>query len=284
LILLTGATGYLGSKLLRALIVRRQEVVILKRTTSDTSRIKSLLDQCIYVDINSSSIASVFKRYDIKSIFHVATTYGRKGESALEMVETNVVFPLTLLQYGVMSGLSYFFNTSTTLPSNINPYALTKKHFEDWLKVNSKLCKTINIQPAYFYGPEDDSSKFISMIINKIQAREPSIELTSCEQKRDFFHVDDLVSAYMILFDRKESLGDYSNFEIGSGSAVALKTVVTMIAELMNYNSKQLKFGALKNRENEPLELKANLDDISRLGWRPGISLEDGLKSTIFKQ
>lgn len=75
-ILLTGATGFLGSYILERLIKSDYDVVILKRSFSDTWRINHLLDQVISYDIDKVSIDQPFIDNKIRAVIHTVTNYG----------------------------------------------------------------------------------------------------------------------------------------------------------------------------------------------------------------
>ena len=71
------------------------------------------------------------------------------------------------------------------------------------------------------YGPNDDENKFVLFLIKKILQNE-SIQLTKCEQKRDFIYIDDLVEAYFLAvenFDNSLSQIFYEH-EVSSGEVI----------------------------------------------------------------
>ena len=77
-ILLTGATGFLGSHLLKYLFKKRYEVVVLKRSTSDVSRITKIIDNVTTYNIDETPIELAFKSHKIDVVMHLATSYGKK--------------------------------------------------------------------------------------------------------------------------------------------------------------------------------------------------------------
>lgn len=281
MILLTGATGYLGSHLLKAFVNKNKEVLILKRSGSKTARLQDFIRKIPFENIDEVEIGRLFKKYPISQIVHCATCYGRHGESTIELFKTNVSFPLELAHFGAAHGLKAFYNTSTSLPENLNTYALSKKHLESWLFKYSDRFKVINIKPEYFFGPGDDQSKFITMLIYKMRNNADQIPLSAGDQKRDFFYIDDLVNAYQKLISNESLLEPLSSFEIGSGQNISLKALVLKIAQQLEYNTTKLDFGAIPTRPNEIMESKADLTAIKRIGWSPEISLNEGLIRTI---
>ena len=93
-ILLTGATGFLGSHLLEALIREGYKVVILKRSTSDVWRIAHLLDQITSLDVDKEPIETAFYRDRVDTVIHTACHYGRNSDSSCSVLDTNLMFGL----------------------------------------------------------------------------------------------------------------------------------------------------------------------------------------------
>ena len=77
-VLLTGATGFLGSHLLKTLVSKGYEVIVLKRTTSDMWRLKGFENTFISYDIDQVPLQKVFEDQYIDTIIHTACMYGRQ--------------------------------------------------------------------------------------------------------------------------------------------------------------------------------------------------------------
>ncbi len=88
-ILLTGATGFLGSHLLHRLLKLNYDVVILKRSTSNTWRIESVLSKIKCYDIDKVAIEKPFEEQKIDAVIHTVTNYGRNNSSVSTIVDTN---------------------------------------------------------------------------------------------------------------------------------------------------------------------------------------------------
>ena len=96
-ILLTGATGFLGSYLLKDLLLKGYKVVILKRSTSNTDRLESLLDQCVSYDVDIQPLELAFEKQRIDVVIHLACHYGRNDDPIHEVIESNLIFGLRIL-------------------------------------------------------------------------------------------------------------------------------------------------------------------------------------------
>ncbi len=114
-ILLTGGTGYLGSKILHQLVARNYPVILLKRSFSNTDRIKELIPKIVVYDIDRVPLETIFCENSVDVIVHCATDYGREKTNPLHVVETNLIFPLALLESGKQHNIECFINTDTIL-------------------------------------------------------------------------------------------------------------------------------------------------------------------------
>ena len=289
-ILLTGATGFLGSHLLNRLLAEKFPVVVLKRRQSNLRRIQPVLGavKAVY-DLEDQGIVRAYGEQPIDIVAHCATDYGRKNTDALQIVQANLILPLTLLQEGKKHGLKIFLNTDTLLDKRINDYSLSKRQFSDWLHNASNQGEKgligINVALEHFYGPDDDSSKFVSWLIDCLFKKVDKIPLTSGEQKRDFIYIDDVVEAFMKILGKAEGLrSGFHRYEVGTGHTTAIKDLVNSISKLCGPHMTQLDFGRLAYRPNEVMDSKVDLGPLTELGWSAKIALDEGLRQTVEKE
>lgn len=281
-ILLTGATGFLGSHLLKRLLKEKHEVIILKRSFSNTKRIEKELIQISSYNIDKCALEEVFKEQSkIDIIIHTATCYGRSGENICKLYQSNTAFPLQLLELSEKYHVGLFMNTDTVLKEDLNEYALSKKQFLDWGKrfAAQRKIQFINMKLEHMYGPDDDDSKFVSYIIKKCKENVKELKLTQGDQQRDFIYIDDVVNAYLALLTEK-SEEEFQEYEVGTGKAIKICDLVKMI-HTMTKSKTQLHFGAIPYRENEIMESKADLHLLKMLGWKSRVSIESGLERCI---
>ncbi|XPV70018.1 MAG: NAD-dependent epimerase/dehydratase family protein [Halarcobacter sp.] len=287
-IIITGASGFLGSYLLKSFVNSRHEVIALKRITSTTYRIESYLEKVTLYDIDKVNLEDIFKNHKIDIVINTVTNYGRKDSKVSSIVDTNLIFGLKLLEECVNNNVKAFINTDTSLDRNINAYALSKSQLVDWMKfLSNKNTKIINIKIEYMYGPLDDENKFIYWLINQLKQNVKKIDLTSGIQKRDFIYIDDIVSAYEIIVKNIDSFPNDEEFELGSGNSIEVKKFIELIVEELQTKIKidtNLNFGAISYRNNENMEMKANIKKLNELGWKSEVSLRNGIKNIIDKK
>lgn len=279
-IVVTGASGYLGSQLSNYL-ASKHDVFALVRNSSSVHRLDK--ERMNVKRANSRhELDEVLSSIKPDIVINTAALYGRKGELYSDLVEANINFPLQLFELAEKHGVTAFIHTGTSLPDNISAYALTKSTFPKLIKHKNFQQKFINIELEHFYGPGDDESKFISYVIKQCEIGS-KIELTSGEQERDFIYIKDVLSAYEILLSSLDMFSAYESIPLGSGEVIQVKDVVKTICKLCN-SATELKFGAIPMRENELMHSCADLTKIKNLGWVAKHSLYKGLTLTISKE
>ncbi len=285
-ILLTGATGFLGSHLLKALVNKGYEVVVLKRSTSNMWRLKGFENTFISYDIDQVPLQKVFQEQPIDTVIHTACVYGRKGESIQQILKTNLMLGVELLTVAIDFNTKHFLNTSTLLGKQINAYALSKKQFEEWLKLASNKIQVVNLKLELMFGEQDGNDKFTSWILNELQQEKNIIPLTAGTQKRDFIYIDDVVSAYLTCLEQALQLKDFNDIEVGTGVLTPVKTFVILVKEVLEKLKgkpikTQLNFGALPYREGEIMEPQVDNSRLCSLGWQPKRSLEENIERFV---
>lgn len=283
-VLLTGATGYLGSHLAHALIASGVRVSALKRATSSLNRLTDILPQIEMFDIDIGGVEAPFKKNGhIDAVIHTATCYGRNSESDVKVFKANTLFPLDLLQTATLFNTDTFFNTDTILYEYLGSYALSKRQFSQWGKLLSERAKIqfVNIRLEHIYGPNDDPSKFTSWLIRQCIDGATRIPLTKGEQKRDFIYIEDVVAAYLLMLEQLSGKQKtWHEIGLGSGNPVTIKNFAEMVKKLSG-SACELDFGAVPYRSNEIMSSSADTETLNSMGWRSQWNLESGLKKAI---
>ena len=127
------------------------------------------------------------------------------------------------------------------------------------------------------YGPKQDFNRFIPIII-KACIKNKKFPCSEGKQFRDFIHVNDVLNAIIFSLLKKNAKGEIIN--IGSGKPKKIKSII-------NYLKKKLKgghpeFGKIKLRKDEILKIYPSIYKAKKiLNWKPKISFDSGLNSTI---
>lgn len=280
--LITGGTGFLGGHLLRALLARNFDVTVLKRRDSDLWRIADVQHRCRLFDLDETPMARIFDRDLPDVIVHCATNYGRKAEPVTDIIAANLTLPLALLEAAAARKVPVFINTDTILDKRVSFYSLSKKHFVEWLRLFATQVTCVNVAIEHFFGPNDDRSKFVTKIISDLLGDATVIDLTAGEQRRDFIYIDDVVDAFLRIFEFALSRdAGFHHFEIGSSQTVSIREFVLLAQRLAGNSKTDLRFGALPYRDNEVMESHVDTSALEALGWRPHVTLEEGLRRTM---
>jgi nucleoside-diphosphate-sugar epimerase len=286
-IFITGATGFLGSSLIRKFLSKGYNVHALIRKNSDRSRLINL-PNINYIESQEDYIHNFFKENQIDILIHTACNYGRGNESHKEILNTNINLGVELINLCDKFNVPLFINTHSTLPRNLNIYSSSKHDFKDILKKRKGPTKIFNFVFDHMYGPNDDENKFVLFLIKKILSNE-SIQLTKCEQKRDFIYIDDLVKAYFLAvenFDNSLSQVFYE-YEVSSGEVIVLKDFVNeLFFQLSKHDNlkNNINFGAIDYRKGEQMNISLDSKSLYSIGWEAKTNLSCGIKKVINSQ
>ncbi len=127
------------------------------------------------------------------------------------------------------------------------------------------------------YGPEQDTNRFIPIIINGC-IKNKKFACTEGKQFRDFIHVDDVIDSILKSLTNKKAKGEI--FNIGSGKPKKIKNIIVEIKKIIK--SGQPQYGKIKMRKDERLKMYPSIKKVRKLiNWSPKISFKKGIKNTI---
>jgi GDP-L-fucose synthase len=141
----------------------------------------------------------------------------------------------------------------------------------------------ISLMPTNLYGPGDNfhlqDSHVLPALLRKFhEAKESNASAAviwgTGQPLREFLHVDDLASAAVFLMQNYSGAGPVN---VGTGEEVSISALALLVAEAVGFG------GRVEHDTSKPDGTPRKLLDISRLlalGWKPGISLREGLKTT----
>ena len=123
------------------------------------------------------------------------------------------------------------------------------------------------------------------LVVRSLLANESRLALTGGEQQRDFIYIDDAIAALLCVtrFAESAPVGFYE-LEVGRGEPTRLRDFVELAKRLCPSAQTVLDFGALPYRTNEVMSIAASTEKLRALGWRPCVSLEEGLRRMIAEE
>ncbi|RTY66266.1 NAD-dependent epimerase/dehydratase family protein [Flavobacterium bomense] len=287
-ILLTGGTGFLGSHILKSLLNLNYNVIVLVRNSSDLYRIENLRQkiQLFYLNENHKNLGDLFLNNLIDTIIHTATEYGR-GCSLSSILETNLIFPIKLIEEGIKKDLKLFINTDTFFgkpvykeSSYLNEYTISKKYFLDYLSDPKRNLKIVNMRLEHIFGENDSDNKFVTSILIQLIQNKQEVLLTDGLQKRDFIYIDDVVNAYLKVLESNEHLENFTEFEVGRGESIKVRYFVQTLSEIIHSKS-ELKFGAIGTREGEIQDSVAKLSKLKEIGWEFKYDIKQAIQRMV---
>ncbi len=285
-IVLTGASGFLGRRIGQRLLDAGH---VLLAVTHNPAAVRQALRpspglRVLPWDPDLTERGARLAAVD--AVIHTACCYGRNGESAATLLDANVAQPLRLLEEWQPRPGGVFLYANTLLPSEVNPYALSKHAFASWgrhLAATQKNWLFADLRLSQMYGPDDDASKFHAWIIRACLRGEVELRLTAGEQTRDFTHVDDILEAFLAVLAQASGLVGYCALEVGTGVGHTIREFVESVRALTATASRPV-YGALPYRAHEPMRLVADPSALAVLGWQARIDFCSGLTDTIAKE
>lgn len=293
--LVTGAAGFIGSNLVDALVAKGHSVVCVDDESSiSTDKFHwNPATENHKVDIcDLSGMKGLFK--DVDFVFHLAaeSRIGITMENPVKAFMTNVVGTANVLQCSRNSGVKrvMFSSTSSVYGRNkspnseaqqddpLNPYSVSKAAGEKACTMYWELFGLETVIFRYFniYGPREPKNgpyaPVIGIFARQRAAGEALTVVGDGLQRRDFTHVNDVVSANLLAAESKMGKSDLGTvFNVGTG----VNHSVLELAEMM---SKNIKF--IPERPGEMRETLADNSKTKRvLGWEPTVRLEDYIMS-----
>ncbi len=285
-ILLTGASGFLGSALALHWLKAGHHVALLLRPASKLHRLQGL-DLSFHIGrcTTDAEVDDFLRRAQPELVVHTACSYGRQGETNLQIFDANLRLGVVITQALQRSTQpATFINTGSALAPDVSFYALSKHQFSQWGRMlalqSGGEFKFVNVLLQHMYGPGDHVSKFTTHVLHACQRNDAVLKLTAGEQVRDLIYIDDVVHAYDVLVTKREQLEVAQDIDLGSGAAPTIRQFVETVHRL-TASQTELQFGALPYRPNEAMHCQANIDRILQFGWQPAFGLEAGLQKTI---
>ncbi len=274
-VLLLGGTGYLGCNIARALSSLGHKVICVVRRTSDISGLKDLKSVQL-ISNNPDQIELTFEQEDISWVVNGVCTYKPNASLYGDMLEANVLFPLSVLNLSIKHGVQNFMTMGTALPDDFNVYSFSKAKFSDFGLFLSRHdgVNFADLKLEMFYGGNfEPDNRFLKYCKTKLKSNDPLL-LTKGNQRRDIIRVEDVTRLVCHLINSNYVKG-YKVLPVGTGECYSIKKIVEYMKRKCNSKSKLL-FGAKEIRNGEPDTL-ADTSWYSDIGFRVTYDFFEGL-------
>lgn len=305
-VLVTGATGFVGSCLVRRLVDMNKEergmspieVHIFVRGKSDKWRIADLLGRVHshQVDLRDADIVEkAVCKISPTVIYHLATYGGfnfQKDTPAI--LESNLTGTVNLIRACERIKFDYFINTGSSSEYGIKSHPMNES---DMLKPVgdygvSKAAATLFCQSRALekglpvitlrlfspYGPWDDPQRLIPYVIKSL-LRGESPHLSTPKSVRDFIYIDDVLDIFLKVI--KVPVSTEAIYNVGAGVQYSIGEVVSVITDIIGNGIKPV-WGKVISQRPEPAFWLADIGKAGKeLGWLPSRPLRAGLGKTI---
>lgn len=285
-VLVTGASGFIGSHLCRALSKAGSEVhAVSRKPHAGEQPVRWWQGDLADFDATRRLLAAI--RPDV--IFHLTGhAWGAPGlEHVLPTLRSdltaavNVLTVATELKTGRIILTASLEEPQSSDPELVpaSPYAAAKWASGAYARMFHKLYQTpatvVRIYMAY--GPGQPDQKLIPYVIRSL-LNEETPKLSSGQRLIDWIYIDDVIDGLLAAAQAKGTEG--RTIELGSGTLVSIREVVE---ELVRLSAPRVgpSFGALRSRPVEPVRAANIQDTYDRIGWRPLTPLAKGLELTV---
>jgi UDP-glucose 4-epimerase len=290
--IVTGGAGFIGSHLADALLARGDDVLVIDNLSRGVREHVPDGAELVERDLRER-VDDVFAQFRPDACFHLAAqadvrvSVAKPDEDALH----NVIGTIHVLQAALEQGAKVVFSSTggaiygeCDRPAReddplepLSPYGTAKLAAEEYVAMWNRLHGSQHtvLRYANVYGPRQEAELeggVVAIFFQQFRRGEPVTIFGDGLQTRDFVHVSDVVAATLAAHDA-EGL-----FNVGSGH----ETTILELHELARRAS---------GTEGEPVLAPERLGEIRRsvldpahaeegLGWKPKLSLEDGLRQT----
>jgi nucleoside-diphosphate-sugar epimerase len=293
--LVTGASGFVGSHLVRRLLKDGAEVHVLARNESPLSAINDVTERITVhrIGANSQSVVSAVECAQAEIVFHVAAHFKAEHEIAdvRALVDSNIAFTADLLEGMKQTGSNKLINTGTAWQhfhdAEYDPvclYAATKQAAEDLITYyrNAFGIRSITLKLFDTYGPGDVRKKLFHAF-HQASASEAPLPFSGGDQLLDLVHIDDVVEAFVLA---AKLCGEFKpsqteTFGISARERITLRDAAKLYESISGLNL-NIAWGARPYRIREVMNPWSRCKQLPN--WMPSISLEYGIRSLLARE
>jgi len=303
-ILVTGASGFIGSHITPKLTSLGHEIVSLQSDLRDHQAVQTEVAHA-----NPDIIVHLAARTEVEKSFYEQATFSDINytgtvnliEAAVKLPNLqNFVFASTMEVYGwqpvsdvirdqidvanvheqITTG-QIAFDEDTPVHPNA-PYAVAKYACEKYIEYAHRclgLPYTI-IRQTNAYGRKDNNYFVTEQIIYQMLTNPEVCNLGYGEPYRNFIHIDDLIEAWVTVIDQPDASRNQL-FCLGPNNAIRIADYAQLIADKLNWSG-EIRWNTKWPRPGEIYLLNSRNDCITQAtGWEPKIDLNTGLDLTI---
>lgn len=293
-VFVTGASGFIGAHVTRALLASGHSVTALVVPGDSLWRLEEAIGKFSVVTgrvADRDLLRRALNEFRPEACIHLAWyaepgNYLTSPENIASLTDSLSLLD-ELIQTGcrqvIMAGTCAEYDTEKGFLREDTPARPTTLYAATKLAgclIGQQLAAAAKINFAwgrifYPYGPQEDPRRLVPAAICALQQGR-SFPATLGEQVRDYIFIEDVAAAFCVMLEKQAN----GVFNISSGAPVTIRHLLETIAVLMG-RSDLTQFGAMAYRDWEPPFICGDNSRLKQLGWRPEYTLSQGLLQTI---
>ena len=302
--LVTGGAGFIGSNLVRYILAKGHDVVVVDNfATGKRRNIADFLDKVEFVEGDIRHRPTMDKAVaGAAAVFHEAAlgSVPRSVEDPATSHDANVNGTLTVLEAARAAGVRrVIFAASSSAYGNrdespkheamaplpVSPYAASKVACECYMRAYAACYGMETLSLRYFnvFGPYQDPegayAAVIPAFVSHILQKQRPVVFGDGEQSRDFCYIDNVCEANWLAANAPAEACDGAAINIACHAQTSLNEILAMLTELMNSDIKA------EYADPRPGDVKHSLADVSlakkTIGYEPKVFFADGLGKAI---
>ena len=310
-VLITGVTGFIGSHLAEKLVEKYEVYGVVRRVANRRlAAIKKILADITLVTGDLSdyvSIRNALKTIKPDVVFHLGalTPVRDSFERPFEYQQVNFLGTINVAHAMlelpdpetrklIAASTAEVYGSQEKRPLKeetvlkpTSPYAVSKAAADIYLQMMFQtygLNGTI-LRPANTYGRKFDVSFMVEYLVTQMLKGE-KVYIGAPNSVRDYMCVDDHVNAYLLAMKKEEAKGQV--FNVGTGVGTSNRELAERIADKIGYDKNSMVIGSYPPGypyrplvSDQPHIVLDATKIKTRLGWRPTVSLDDGIDKVI---
>jgi UDP-glucose 4-epimerase len=301
-ILITGATGFIGSAMYNHLQKLGYQIFVIDNLSFGNRDFINISNENLFIQdiLDENNVQIIIAKVQPQWVIHLAAIHFIPfcNENPMLSSNTNIIGTRNILRAceNTKSVEKFFFastaavypisdigykETDPTFPMDI--YGLSKiagehlcQEFHLRTGVPTIICRFFNA-----FGPNETNPHLIPAIQEQVNAGKRIIQLGNLEPKRDFIHTYDMAMAIQFLLEKFNEGIDV--FNLGRGIEYSVVEIVKAFEDAIG-ESITIEVNPARVRKVERMHLLADISKISDFtGWKPKISITEGIKTLINK-
>ena len=311
-VLVTGVTGFVGSHLSARLIEDGYEVYGLVRRVANRylKPLEEILKDIVLLngDITDYvSIRSALRTTKPDFVIHLAAltpvrdSFERPFEyeqaaylGAMNIAHAMLELPDPQTRRLIAASTAEVYGIQGRKPliedlalNPTSPYAVCKASADLYLRMifHSYGLNVVILRPTNTYGRKFDKSFIVEYLVTEM-LRGKKVYVGAPDSVRDFMYIGDHINAYLLAMRKKEAIGEV--FNVGTGIGTSNRELAKKIADKIGYDKNNLVFGSYPPGypyrpliSDQPYLVLDATKIKTKLGWKPKVSLSEGLDKVI---